>query len=200
MLRGVPVALLLAVLAPKAAVARCGDAPGDAAAVAAARSSIDEMCDCSDATPHGQYVRCAVSVVRTAVLTGHLPSYCKGAVVRCAARSICGKAGFVTCCRTTATGATSCKIKRDPALCVAPVGGEACVGVFPSCCDACTDSGCATTTTTTSAPPSTTTSSTTATSSTTTSSTSTTSSTTSASTTSSTTTTTETTTTTTTTT
>src|SRR5689334_8166507 len=135
MLRAAPLVLLLTVLGPSAVLARCGDNPGDADAVTATRASIAETCDCSDATPHGQYVRCAVSVVRTAVITGHVPSYCKGAVVRCAAHSTCGTPGSVTCCRTNARGDTSCKVKRGPGLCIAPPGGDACVGVFESCCD-----------------------------------------------------------------
>src|SRR5579875_2494547 len=36
-----------------------------------------------------------------------------------------------------------CSTKSSAAACKAPKGGTACVGVHPSCCDACTATGCA---------------------------------------------------------
>ena len=42
--------------------ARCGDDPGDAAPVAAARAQVETDCDCADATNHGDYVSCAAAV------------------------------------------------------------------------------------------------------------------------------------------
>jgi len=115
----------------------------ETAAAAAVQAAIDARCDCLGATRHGAYVRCAVGVAKAAVKAGTLPRRCKGAVKSCAARSTCGKPGFVTCCRTTATGATKCSIKRAPAQCKPPRGGTACVGHRPSCCDACATGGCA---------------------------------------------------------
>lgn len=69
-------------------------------------------------------------------------------------KSVCGRPGFVTCCRTR-HGATRCSIKRHASDCTSrpPASGTACVGTYASCCDACTTGGCATTTTTTSLPP-----------------------------------------------
>src|SRR5262245_9696923 len=67
-------------------------------------------------------------------------------VKKCATRSTCGRPpGWVTCCRTTATGRTTCKVKSSPAKCTAPSGGQSCSSGYPSCCDACTTSGCAST-------------------------------------------------------
>ena len=163
MVRGF-VAVLVLILTPAAVLALCGDVAGDAAAVAQTRADIESACPCADASRHGAYVHCVVTNAEAAILAGRLPRQCKGAVIRCAARSTCGKHGFVTCCRTSAAGTTRCKVKRDATLCVAPAGGEACVGAFTSCCDACGPSGCATTSTTSS---STTTTSTAATPSTT---------------------------------
>jgi hypothetical protein len=60
----------------------------------------------------------------------------------CAARSTCGKPGFVTCCRTTAKGVTKCSIKHGAAKCTAPKHGGATVGTHASCCDACSGSTC----------------------------------------------------------
>src|SRR6185295_10686006 len=61
--------------------------------------------------------------------------------------STCGRPDAVTCCQTTAEGATTCSVKRKASKCRAPRGGAACVGQVESCCDACTASGCAPTTT-----------------------------------------------------
>ena len=74
---------------------------------------------------------------------GTLSKDCKRAVKDCAARSTCGKPGFVTCCRTRATGTTKCSTKSSAALCKPSKKGTACVEQRPSCCDACVSGGCA---------------------------------------------------------
>jgi len=137
------IALAIVVGGARAAEAACGDDPGDPAAVAAARAQADVDCPCGTASNHGQYVKCVGQVAKTRAEAGLLPKSCKGAVKKCAAKSTCGKAGFVTCCRTSASGVTKCKTKPGAAKCTPPVGGSACVGIFSSCCDACTTSGCA---------------------------------------------------------
>lgn len=134
-------ALTLALSAP--AQARCGDDPGDAAAVAATRAQVTATCPCDGFPNHGQYVKCARGVANDLADANALPKSCKGAVVSCAARSTCGKPGFVTCCRTDKNGNTKCSTKKDATKCTAPKGGTACVGTQSSCCDACTTSGCA---------------------------------------------------------
>jgi hypothetical protein len=108
----------------------------------ATRAEIDAVCDCASATSHGAYVHCAVHVINDAVKAHTLPKKRRGAVKMCAARSTCGKPGFVTCCRTTAKGVTHCSIKSDPGKCKAPKGQTAHVGDHASCCDACTATGC----------------------------------------------------------
>jgi hypothetical protein len=129
------------------AVAGCGDNVGDAEAVAAARAQVAADCDCAGTPSHGAYVSCAAGVAneRANAEPPLLPKYCKGAVKKCAARSTCGKPGFVACCRTSSSGKTKCSTKRDAEHCIAPAGGAACTSdpAFSSCCDACTDSGCA---------------------------------------------------------
>ena len=143
-------------LFPASVYGRCDDP----AAAEAARARIAETCRCDAATRHGQYVSCVAREVRTAVTNG-LPTNCKGAVVRCAARSTCGKkTGFVTCaqcspgtCDTTTNlcddGVTPCPVapatcppvldhcstKSDAALCISREGETAVVG-SGSCCDA----------------------------------------------------------------
>src|SRR5437867_825051 len=86
-------------------------------------------------------VTCVAHVADDEVAGGQLPVACRANVERCASRSTCGRAGHVTCCRTSATGSTTCAIKRS-ASCRAPRGGRACVGTEASCCDACGASGC----------------------------------------------------------
>ena len=143
----VRLALFFSLLAiARVGVATCDPSTDpDKSDIANARSAVAANCDCAGATSHGAYVRCAEQQA-DAVLTN---KSCARFVKKCASRSTCGRPGFVTCCRTTSTGVTKCSIKRDPAKCVAPKGGSACVGVFTSCCDACGMGGCAMTTTTT---------------------------------------------------
>jgi sugar lactone lactonase YvrE len=124
----------------------------DAAATAAIEAAIEAACDCAGSPHHGTYVRCATHVARTAVKNGTLSKQCKGAVIDCAARSTCGKPGFVTCCRTTTKGKTTCSIKSNAAHCKTTRHTTACVGQRPSCCDACPSGGCASPSDTTEAP------------------------------------------------
>lgn len=113
--------------------------------VANARAAVAANCDCPGVLTHGAYVRCAAQQASAALVN----KSCGGAVRRCAARSTCGKPGFVTCCRTSRTGKSSCALKPGATKCVAPTGGRACAGSAPSCCDTC-DAGTCTVTTTTS--------------------------------------------------
>ena len=144
LLRGAAVVILL-VAGPGHALAKCGDDPGDASAVAAARAQVDAECDCGAAPDHGTYVRCAAGIAkeRANAEPSLLPRQCRGAVRRCAARSTCGKPGAVTCCREkTLYGRTSihCSIQKDAPTCGARRG---CVGSYTSCCDSCSTTGCA---------------------------------------------------------
>ena len=127
----------------------CGQEPDDADQVAAVRALADEQCDCDGATNHGKYVNCVAMVAEEAVAEGELREECQDTVVSCAAQSTCGVEGAVTCCRTDATGNTTCSIKRTAEACKPPRGGSAFVGSTPSCCDACGAPGSTTTTTTT---------------------------------------------------
>ena len=137
------VAISLLFLVAGQAQAKCGDNPGDDQAVADARDQVNTDCVCASFTNHGQYVKCAkgVAIARADAMT--LPKNCKGAVIKCAAKSTCGKPGFVTCCKTSASGKTTCSTKSDASKCKAPGSGSACVSTFSSCCDACTSTGCA---------------------------------------------------------
>ena len=112
----------------------------------AKRATYDAACTammppagCTTASNHGQYVSC---ISHEAKADTTLPSSCHGAVVKCAAKSTCGKSGFVTCCRTNSAGVTKCSTKSSGTACTPPKLGTACVGTHPSCCDACTATGC----------------------------------------------------------
>jgi hypothetical protein len=124
----------------------------------AVQAAIDQQCPCSAASNHGRHVSCVAHVVNSMAKQGAIPTNCKGKVKRCAARSICGKEGFVTCqvpvvgicdtiagtcvdnsavtCATDAdcTIGTRCHTKRSGELCTA-AGGT--VGGGSSCCADC---------------------------------------------------------------
>ena len=125
----------------------CGQEPDDADQVAAVRAMADEECDCDSATNHGKYLHCVAKVAGEAVAEGELREECEDTVVSCASQSTCGIPGAVTCCRTDATGNTTCSIKRSAGACKPPRGGTAFVGSAPSCCDACGAPASSTTTT-----------------------------------------------------
>jgi len=141
--RGLGVVGLLAAIVglPARAPALCTDT----VSVCAARNKAEMQCPCASATNHGQYVRCVAGVAKGEVAALRLPRNCKSSVIRCAARSTCGKPGFVTCCRTDSAGKTHCSIRRDATRCRLP----ATIGTKPSCCDACGPNPCPTTTTST---------------------------------------------------
>jgi hypothetical protein len=123
-----------------ASLANCAADDPDGSLVAAARATAEANCTaqgrgCFTAASHGQYVSCIAHEAK-ALSTGDgatLPKSCKGAVKKCAARSVCGKQdrGFATCCVTNASGEVTCKTGQ----------AENCsgvVGTCGSCCDACT--------------------------------------------------------------
>lgn len=153
-------ALVLLGFALSARGVLAGGTCGDPAALSAVRALVAEQCDCAHAVSPRVYMRCVAAVVKTAVSGGTLPASCASSVLRCAAKSTCGRPGAVTCCRTTANGKAKCSIKPSAATCRAPRGGSACVGLVASCCDACdATGGCTvpstttTSTTTTTTPP-----------------------------------------------
>src|SRR5215470_1972151 len=94
-------ALLYSLFAAASAFAVCGDNAGDMDAVAAARAAIAMNCPCGLATSHRDYRKCANGVVASQNLT----SQCARKVKQCAARSTCGRPGYVSCCRTNSLGA-----------------------------------------------------------------------------------------------
>ena len=100
------------------------------------QAQIDAACPCDTATNHGEYVRCVRAQAKSLV-----SKQCRGKVVRCAAKSTCGKDGAVACERTGQNGRTKCKISRTAERCEAR-GGT--ILAAPNCCASC---GTSTTTT-----------------------------------------------------
>ena len=136
---------------PRCDIVPAGVCPTDVGAALAA------CCDCSTARNHGQHVRCVAHAVNTLRKAGCLDREARRSLKRCAARSTCGKPGFVTCCRAKpgvcvdgfcartepplacltdveCPAISHCSIKRDAAACTL-VAGTA--GESASCCDAC---------------------------------------------------------------
>lgn len=152
--RLIALAFLLAL--PAGAMARRGrpepiPCPADVAV------ALEAACPCDTAATHGQYVRCVARFRNTLRRSGCLSDETRG-IVRCAARSTCGRPSAVVCCRPAKIRAVIAEESR----CVA--AGGVVVGTG-SACVACVE------TTTTSSSTSTSTSSTSTTSSSTTSTT-----------------------------
>ncbi len=116
----------------------CDSGGVDAADVATARAAIASACDCGGAPSAAVYKRCAKTAARDALANDG----CLRTVVRCAAKSTCGRPGSAVCCRTNAAGVTRGSVVRTAARCRAPRGGSACVGTAASVCDACDADGC----------------------------------------------------------
>jgi hypothetical protein len=60
-----------------------------------ARAQIDAQCNCGEAANHGAYVKCVAQHVKAAVKMSTLPKTFAHPITMCAARSTCGKPGFV---------------------------------------------------------------------------------------------------------
>jgi hypothetical protein len=125
------------------AFAAC-DSPEDIQAVADTRALADTRCNCVTALTHGEYVRCVARVANEEVVAGRLDRFCRRPIVKCAAKSTCGRPqGYYPCCRTDRYGKTRCKV-RLPSQCRAGLAGSACWSTtVASCCDACIGTTCA---------------------------------------------------------
>src|SRR5438552_292234 len=146
---GILIVSSLVLAAARPSFPTCGDQATDAQAVADTRAAAASECDCAAAASHASYVACVVRVANTAARGGTLRPQCRTAVVRCAARSTCGRPGDVTCCGTRADGGKRCSVRSGGQPCSAPPGGSACAGTASSCCDACAAASCAAPATTT---------------------------------------------------
>ena len=151
MITSLSIASALALVAVPAGAAQVDCEP----ARCAVQAAIAAECQCAESSNHGRYVSCVAHVVKRLSGEGLVPVNCKGKVTRCAARSTCGKAGFVTChiptdtcdlttftcvrdpnltCATDLDCGSTCKVKSSEEGCAAR-GGT--VGTESSCCAAC---------------------------------------------------------------
>jgi len=133
--------VFLTMIAAGPVLAQCTTAD-DLAAVKITRGHVDAQCDCANAITDGLYKRCALTVVNNDVANLVLPRECRKFVIKCAAKSTCGRpAGYHPCCKTNRLGKTRCKIVT-PERCRSGPGGSHCVSFDKvSCCDACTGPG-----------------------------------------------------------
>ena len=92
----------------------------DAAVCEAARcafqEALNEECPCDQAKNHGKHVSCVAHVLKRLSKDGTIPKNCRGKIQRCAARSICGKEGFVACQIPTEFGVCATPCAADPLL------------------------------------------------------------------------------------
>jgi hypothetical protein len=125
---------------PGLAGAQCTSAKcTDVDAVANARAVVAAACDCSGAKNHGQYVKCAKQVLKSAIAGGTLQRQCKGAVMKCEAHSTCGKKSNI-CCVTSSKGKVKALAIKGTTC---PSSGNLCDHPG-SLADACTTEGACT--------------------------------------------------------
>lgn len=123
------------------------------------QTEVNQSCTCTQdgMSNHGQYVSCVAHAVKRIADRGDMPTSCKGKIKRCAARSVCGKPGFIvcnivqpgvcdlaagscvgdperTCLTDTECATTKCKIKSSSEGCE-NVGGTVAIGATTCCAD-----------------------------------------------------------------
>jgi len=109
----------------------------DDAAVDNVRELVAAACDCVGAASPRKYVTCAKAVVKGAVRRAELSRSCRGAVVRCEAKSTCGRAKANVCCVTSPKGKVKALMVRGTKC---PKSGNLCQNRV-ALVDACTDDG-----------------------------------------------------------
>ena len=130
-------ALALALVHTRPAAAECASvACPRQPAVDTVRSLVAAACDCTAASNHHQYVRCAKEVIRGAIKLGNLPAACRNTVRRCEVRTTCGISNATICCNQTPRGSVKALLTRHEAKCQQ----TPCTGAS-SLADACTAQG-----------------------------------------------------------
>src|SRR5688572_9644763 len=123
-------ALLLVVLPAGAAARR--NRPEPIVCPVDVTVALAAACPCDAAKNHGQYVRC-VARFKNMLRKGGCLTDAERGVLRCAARSTCGRPEAVLCCVPNRAGAYA-RIARDESRCVAARGTAVGTG---SVCRAC---------------------------------------------------------------
>jgi hypothetical protein len=81
------------------------------------RELIAASCDCAGSESRKAYLRCAKSVIKSAVAAGNLPPKCRRTARRCEARSTCGRKGASVCCVPKRTGRIKALVKGPGSKC-----------------------------------------------------------------------------------
>jgi cysteine-rich repeat protein len=130
-------------------------APCPSTDLAALRATVERACPCAEAASKGAYQKC----VKGTLKAGGVKGSCKKGMLATAAKSVCGRSGFVVCCQAGKKGkvvktakckkGTVCEAVPNPDFSVFPLSGGDC-----SAAGACpTSSTTSTSTTTTSIAP-----------------------------------------------
>src|SRR5262249_17448538 len=114
----------------------------DAAAIAQARSRVQDTCGCTrTGQSHKTYTKCVKSTMKLADLTAIIPDQkCRKLIISCENASICGKPDAAVCCVAKKNGKVKASIVGSEAKCKK---GSACGALlgFYSTSDACADDG-----------------------------------------------------------
>jgi len=128
----------LLLLLPGTASAVCSsDTCTDLTAIDNTRAVVSAACDCAGIDSHRAYVKCAKEIIAGNVKDGLLQRECKRPVLRCEARSTCGKAKSKICCVTSPKGKVKALAIRGSKC---PKAGNLCDHPM-ALADACTAEG-----------------------------------------------------------
>jgi len=101
------------------------------------------LSECTCDKNHGQYVSCVTGKVRDAIHSGELDENCFGKVMRCAARSTCGKRSTFVTCLTCVPGTCGTDGKCDDGATSCGTGLPPCPQVLTHCSTKSDASHCA---------------------------------------------------------
>ena len=124
-------------------------APCPSTDLAALRQQVEQACPCAEAASAGAYKKCVKDKLKADGIKGS----CKKGMMSTAAKSVCGRSGFVVCCQAGKKGkvvktakckrGTVCQAVANPGYSVFPISGSDCSAA----------GSCPTSTTTTSTTP-----------------------------------------------
>ena len=121
------------------------------AARCAITQAVADACPCDAAVPHRSHVKCVSRAVKELLVAQGLPKECKPSIVRCAARSTCGRPGAVACRIPTSGETGRCRIRKSAERCTLRAGTPD-IGTCCSSCPTTTSTSTSTTSTSTSTP------------------------------------------------
>jgi cysteine-rich repeat protein len=142
--------LVISLAAVVLGVGTAAAAPCPSIDLTALRAAVEDACPCAEAASAGAYKKCVKDKLKADGVKGS----CKKAMQQTAAKSVCGKSGFVVCCQAGKKGkvvktakckkGTVCQAVPNPDFGVFPLSGSDC-----SAAGSCPTSSTTTTSTTT---------------------------------------------------